>query len=527
MARHVADRAREEGGLMAVLERKYTRFSTYYVVHTWRGKQVREKVGRNRRDAESRDGAMKREIDAGTYQPPASRARDTVKGFGPFFLEPRTNAYSNDERRLFRLYVKPRAWLMELHLEDWKPEHTERLLRELRAEEKPNGSRRLTDKTIGNLMGLLSLMFDAAIRLGKCQLNPIVLAPNELKRKAKQEKEIYEIGEVAVLIHHHSIPWPIRVLNALCLYTGMREGEACGRHWRDLDDACKPLAALSVHDQYNCRPLKKEDQPRMVPVHPGLLEILMAWAAEGFELYTGRAPTGDDFIVPAVSKLAKQPNWTRSMYYKAFVKHAAAAGVRPRSLHATRHSFITHAQRGGAVQVDLEKATHNKAGTIIERYTHSVWGPVCAAVNCFTLDVLPEVHPTPRKGGNSGGSGPSFLSKKPAQLTSNVGVAPGSIPGASTANEHKTSLAVGPRKYRRTNSREPFRDTIRTHKRRLVSLSEADPEGAAPGLAVCRAADGVLDGDWEKVERELAAGARALGAEFPGKRSHGRSGGGS
>lgn len=495
---------------MAVLERKYTRFTTYYVVHTWNGKQVREKIGRNRRDADSRDGAMKREIDAGTYTPPASRSRDTVAGFGPFFLEPRANAYAADERRLFRLYVRPRAWLTALHLDDWTPAHTDQLLRELRGERKPDGSRRLTDKTIGNLMGLLSLMFDAAIRLGRCQLNPIVLAPNELKRKAKEEKEIYEIGEVAVLVRHHSIPWPIRVLNALCLYTGMREGEACGRRWRDLDDACKPLAALSVHDQYNGRPLKKEDQPRMVPVHPDLFELLVAWAAEGFELYTGRPPAGDDFIVPAMSKRAKQPNWTRSMYYKAFVKHAQAAGIRPRSLHATRHSFITHAQRGGAVQADLEKVTHNAAAKMIDRYTHSVWGPVCAAVNCFTLDVLPEVHPTPRKHGNSGGSGPSFLGKKPAELTANATAAPGSIPGASTVSQHKTSLAVGPRKYSRTDSQVPFRDAIRAHKRRLVSLSEADPGGAAPGLAVCRAADGALDGDWDKVERELKAGAEAL-----------------
>jgi hypothetical protein len=32
---------------MAVVARKYTRFTTYYAVNTWRGKQVAEKVGRN------------------------------------------------------------------------------------------------------------------------------------------------------------------------------------------------------------------------------------------------------------------------------------------------------------------------------------------------------------------------------------------------------------------------------------------------------------------------------------------------
>ncbi len=77
---------------MAVLERKYKRYSTFYAVNTWRGKPAREKVGRNRREAESRDAAMQREIKAGTYVPPASRARDVVGVFAPFFLEARTNA---------------------------------------------------------------------------------------------------------------------------------------------------------------------------------------------------------------------------------------------------------------------------------------------------------------------------------------------------------------------------------------------------------------------------------------------------
>lgn len=517
---------------MTVVERKYRKFSTFYAVNTWRKKQVREKVGRNRRDADARDAAMKREIKAGTYVPPASRARDTVGGFGPYFLEPRKNPYADDERRMWRLYIVPRAWLTVMHLDDWTPLHTEQLLRELRAEIKPSGERRLSDKTIGNLFGLLSLMFDAAVRLGKCQRNPILLAPNELDRAAKEEKRIYEIGEVAVLVRHHSIPWPLRVLNALCLFTGMREGEACGRRWRDLDDACKPLAALSVHDQYNGRPLKKKDQARMVPVHPDLLEILMGWAAEGFELYTGRAPTGDDFIVPAQSKRSKQPCWTRSQYYKAFVKHAEAAGVPARSLHSTRHSFITHAQRGGADPVKLEKVTHNAAGTMIDRYTHGVWKPVCDAVTCFTLDVLPEVHPTPRKPGGSGGGGPSFLRRNPAQLPSTGTVAPGSIPGASTTAAHDTTLARGPRTAARNSSSSGLREKNRTRKRRLLSLAEADPGAVAVELALTRCLDASYQDDAGQADeptmlKQLVKAYHSLALDTPEGRERAKAAGGS
>jgi integrase len=504
---------------MAVVARKYTRFTTYYAVNTWHGAQVAEKVGRNERDAERRDGAMKREIEAGTYTPPASRTRDTVEGYGSLFFESRTNPYAGDELRMFRLHVMSREWLYRMHLDDWRPSHTDQLLRELRAQKKPDGKRRLTDKTIANIFGAMSLMFDSAVRLEKCLRNPIVLAPNELKRRVQVEKEIYEVGEIAVLVRHHSIPWPVRVLNALCLYTGMREGEACGRRWRDLDDSPAPLAALSIHDQYNGRPLKTE-RARFAPVHPDLVAILTAWAQEGFELYTGRLPTPDDFIVPAVSKWAKQPNWTRSQYYKAFVKHAAAAGVRPRSLHSTRHSFITHAQRGGADKLKLEKVTHNAAGDMIDRYTHGVWAPLCAAVSCFSLEALPDLHPTRRNPGDSGGKGPSFLRQKSAAVAPNRQLAPGSIPGASTTDEHKTSLALKPRKFRLQYGLGDLREDNRARKRRLLSLAEADPGAAAAPLALARCLDASYQdaagqADEPALLKQLAKAYHALDLDTP------------
>jgi hypothetical protein len=340
------------------------------------------------------------------------------------------------------------------------------------------------------------------------------------------EKEIYEVGELAVLLRHHSIPWPVRVLNALCIYTGMREGEACGRRWRDLDDGTSPLAALSIHDQYNGRPLKTERQ-RFAPVHPDLVEVLTAWAQEGFELYTGRLPSPDDFIVPAVSKWAKQPNWTRSMYYKAFVKHAAAAGVRPRSLHSTRHSFITHAQRGGADKLKLEKVTHNAEGDMIDRYTHGVWAPLCAAVSCFSLEVLPDLHPTPRKHGNSGAKGPSFLPQQSSRLLQNPRETPGSIPGASTTDEHKRSKAHGPRKFSlQATSAGSLREANRTRKRRLLSLAEADPKMVAAPLALVRALDAAYQDNAGQVDepallKQLAKAYHALGLGHLAERAAG------
>src|SRR5690606_21390205 len=123
------------------------------------------------------------------------------------------------------------------------------------------------------------------------------------------------IAECAVLLRHHSIPWPQRVLNAMLLLTGMRFGEVAGRCWRDLEDG--EVAAIVVRDQYDSKPLKTE-RSRIVPVHPELHRILTEWAVEGFELYTGVRSTPDDFIVPNMSRWAQVRHHTESSLNKQF-----------------------------------------------------------------------------------------------------------------------------------------------------------------------------------------------------------------
>jgi integrase len=503
---------------MAVVERKRKSGSVFYAVNMWRGKQVSEMVGPRKREAQSRDRAMKGEIKDGTYQPPANTLANAqrFKEFADAWAGQRTNAYADDERRMLRLYVYPRARLADCFLDDWKHADTDWLVAELRKETKPDGSRRLSDKTIANLMGLLSLIFDSAVRAEKCSKNPIGLEPRKLKRRPLVEKEIYSAAESAVLTRHHSIPWPLRVLNAICLFTGMREGEACGRRWRDLQ-AAAPLPAIRVRDQYDGKPLKTE-RARMVPIHPELGAVLKAWAEEGFELYTGGPPTPDDFIVPNVSSRAQCRNHTRSSFYKLFVRHAEAAGVRPRSLHSTRHTFISLCLRGGANKFDLEKVTHNAKGDMIDQYTHGVWEPLCKAVLCLNLDAHPELHSRSGSGGDSGSGGPKQILNSSQELTV-IEQPPGvQFPAPPLLNEHKTSLSRKPRQEKRQGIEESLgdfsaglREANRRRKRALLSLREADPEGAAPGLAFTRGLDAAYRGDIEATLRALVEAGSALG----------------
>ena len=410
---------------MAIVARKRKSGVTFYVTFSWNGKQVWERVGTHRREAETVERKRLKELKDGTYTPQATSRTVTVGQYAEVWGKTRVNAYGADERAIIRRVVEPRPWLTDLPLADARPRHFDRLVAELKAQG-------LADKSISNVIGVMKLIFNRAIRAELCTVQPVVLEPGTLKRGRKREPETYTVAEALVLTRHHAIPWPIRVLNAMCLFGGLREGEACGRRWGDLKQTAGPLMLMSVHDQYDRKPLKTE-RARSVPVHPDLAAVLTEWMRDGFELYTQRKPEPEDLIVPNTSRRAKVPNHTRSSYYKQFIRSAEAARVRPRSLHSTRHTFISLCRRGGARKDVLERVTHNARGDVLDGYTHFDWQPVCEAVLCLSLDAQQGPQPrgenpeeTPLLNGSVGAT--LTLDSPPVSHS-----APASIPGASTS----------------------------------------------------------------------------------------------
>lgn len=503
---------------MAVVPRKRKSGTVYYVTREWKGKAVWELVGPRKREAEQRDREMAAQIAAGEYIPPAERRANTVLQECTLWGQTRTNASADDERRLIRLHVERREWLALMPVAEMKPRHVKQLVDELRTETKPNGGRRLSDKTIANLLGVLKLVFDAAILAERCATNPVQLPPGYLDRNESQEKEVYSASELMVLTRHAKIPWPIRVLNALCLLAGLREGEAVGRRWRDLTEGAD-LHAMDVKTQYDGKRLKTK-RPRVVPIHPELARILTEWAQEGFELYTGRKPTPDDFIVPNVSKRAKAQHHTRSSYYKQFCRTAALAGVRPRSLHSTRHTFITLCRRGNCNKDNLRTITHNPKGDIVDRYTHIDWKPLCDVVMCLSLDTHLDPHPGAGNGGGSSARKQAFL---PHARENSPGIETGSSlqfpapPLLSGTKQASSESRVKTRvKVNRWNLGE-LGESNAVRKRALLSLQGADPDGAKPGLALARGLDAAYllgAGDASargRVERALTEALQAIG----------------
>jgi len=424
---------------MAVVPRKRSKTTTYYVTFQFQGRAVWEKSGTDLREAQRLDARRKRELKSGTYEPRKIRRLPTVAEYVDDWGPRRLNAAGDDDRRNLARFTADRDFAGML-LEDVRPRHVIDRLKALRG--------KVSEKTLRNAYGVLRTMYRDAVIDELVLANPCVLPRGFFQIDGQVEREAYTVAEVAVLTSHHAIDWSTRVLNALCLLAGLREGEACGRRWRDLDDCPKPLAALDVRDQYDGQPLKTK-RPRLVPVHPELERILAEWAAVGFEELTCRKPTPDDFIVPRLVG-RRVAGHTKSTYYKAFRQGCIAAGVRARSLHSTRHTMITLCRRGGADKDTLTKITHNPKGDIVDRYTHRDWQELCDVVLCLRLDARLDPRRTltsPRD------SGPENTRTGAPLLMSAVAPAdyePCSSPGAGAKNRAEK----GSHAKRRQDSRQ-------------------------------------------------------------------------
>lgn len=320
--------------------------------------------------------------------PEVKTGRVTVSTWLDQYLSKRTNRTADNDRSLVENHVLSVDWFAAKPLQDVRPRDCLRLVEAMRTAGK------LGEKSISTVYGIVRRAFARAAFEELIGEDPSKLPRGTLRRKTARanQRQPYTRAEAHALIYDERIPMDTRVWNALAFFTGMRQGEICGRRWRDWHRDTGPLTLLHVHTQYDDRPLKTDDgddtRPRMVPIHPELQEMLSAWWSEGFELVHCRPPTADDWIVPT----RDGGHHTKSSGYKMFQRALLAVGVQNRSLHSTRHTFISVARSNGARRDVLERVTHNASGEVIDIYTTFEWRALCEAVARFDLDLDPEAN---------------------------------------------------------------------------------------------------------------------------------------
>jgi integrase len=483
---------------MSVQPRKLRNGKTvYWITFEWQGRTKWERAGGDKRAAESLESQRKEEVKRGTYNDEV-RGRVTNERWFSYFFGKRNIRTLDNEISLIDNHVLSIEWFSKMPMQNTRPAHILKVVEAIEDKKKPDGSRQLGAKSVSTVYGIMKQAYGLAVFEEKIESSPCSLPRGRIKYKtaAANKRKPYPRADAHKLIYDPRIPLDSRVWNALALFTGMREGEVCGRRFRDWIREARPLSALNVHDQYNGQPLKTDDDedvhPRMVPVHPELESILKEWWASGFEFVFRRPPTLDDFIVPN----RDGGNHTKSSAYKMFRRSQARCDVQNRTLHSTRHTFISVARSNEPGMKDvLERVTHNASGEqvdAIDGYTTFLWRSLCKAVLGFDLNLDPEADES------------VFLAP-----------APGLEAGGTSGNQGKSSV-TGRSRQRAQRSGKAGEDPLDgavfdANQRKLLKLCEVSPEEARPGLAIYRGLEAARRGDLEAVEAELTVAADALG----------------
>ncbi len=363
---------------MAIVPRKLANGKiVYWVTFQHLGEPVWERIGGDRRVADRRNDQQKAQRKAGAYKP--GKASDEIrvgKFFEQRFFPNRKNRAAEGEMQMVTDHALSCDWFRMMRVVDVQGLDVERLVNEMK------GGGKLSGSSIANIFSIVRSGFKRAIFEQLRHDNPCEsLDKGTVPSKGTgKQRTPYERSEARAVMALPATPDWSRVLCLLAFYTGMREGEMLGRRWRDWQTQATPLSVLRVNSQYDDLPLKGDDKdkvrPRFVPVHPELRAVLEYWWREGFELQHLRKPTLDDFIIPANGLGCLG----RSAAYGAFRRALVRAQVPNRSLHSTRHTFITVA-RAGTLRHDLvERITHNAKGKTLDMYTHAEWEQLCEVV---------------------------------------------------------------------------------------------------------------------------------------------------
>lgn len=185
-------------------------------------KQVWQRVGTNKKEAQAECDRINDEINKGTFQP----APDiTFKEFA----EEWEKTHETKVRERTMLGYKGHLKRLTPHFGQYKlrqinPEQIEKFLAELSKEG-------ISPATVGKYLRTLKVVLNTACAWGRLAKNPAqYIKPPKVEKK---EFDFYTPAEIATLINA-SLPEHKALIMTACL-TGMRRGELLGLTWDDID----------------------------------------------------------------------------------------------------------------------------------------------------------------------------------------------------------------------------------------------------------------------------------------------------
>jgi integrase len=244
----------------------------------------------------------------------------------------------------------------------------------------------LAPRSIRHVYGVLHAMFREAVADELVPANPCVVTPHELPSAVDKDptwraSAVFQRSELEQLLTDERLPADRRVLYALLSLAGLRFGEAAALRWRSYEATTEPLGRLLVATSWSSSGMEekstKAEQPREVPVHPVLRELLARWRAERWPEMFGRTPGPDDLLIP--SRRGRHRSRHHSLV--KFHEDLQRLALRRRRQHDLRRTFVSLARADGARADVLLGVTHGVRGnSVMDMYTSLPWASVCAEV---------------------------------------------------------------------------------------------------------------------------------------------------
>ena len=348
----------------------------------------------------------------------AASSGKTVREYFESWADERKGTNAKADKRRLEQYVMPT--IGSLQLREVRPKQMRALVRHLRYDKVGTNGITLASRTILSTWGLIHRLFDDALSDELIDATPCHLKRGDLPPKTDKNPEwrkgaVFTRDETEALISDADISLDCRVMYALSFLGGLRCGEMSALRWKSFDPSTEGLACLLVSASYTRKngfeKATKSSRPREVPVHPALQTLLVQWRDQGFEVQFGRAPKADDLILP--NEIGEHR--TDLNVGPALDRDLKRLGLRHRTHHNLRRTFISLGRADGANRDVLKTVTHDQVGDNFDGYTTFPWHVRCEAVLCLKIELRPgKLLKIKKASGGNSPTGPSLT----AELTS-------------------------------------------------------------------------------------------------------------
>lgn len=325
------------------------------------GRLIRERVGRNKRDADRAYHKISTQVDEGEYVAQQNVAFDEwgQRWLGALERKATTiHDYGSTVRYATEVFGSKQV--RRLTATDVAAFNNH--LRQVR-----HGT--MSASTRAKHLRVLGACLSSAVEHKYAAANPVKQLPTAEKPRAERKESAYFTDEELPRLLAEVTPGVFRTLFLAAVQTGMRQGELVGLTWGDVD-----LSGAVIHVRRTCtsgfvQPPKNHER-RDVDVTPAVVDMLGQWWGE-----LG-SPADDKLVFPGDGRdgyLVTTTILRRELYpamARAGVERVGPTGEK-RTFHSFRHTFARIALEHGAELTWLSRHLGHSSTAVTDRvYAH-------------------------------------------------------------------------------------------------------------------------------------------------------------